>query len=73
MRKHTATKEEAKVIISQAEYIQTGIELNQLRYQKQMAVDYVINHNVISREVIASMLGIPSYMLKQSEQNGRAI
>jgi hypothetical protein len=73
MRKRTATKEQAKVIISQAEYIQTGIELNQLRYQKQMAVDYVIHHNVISREVIASMLGIPSYMLKQSEQNGRAI
>lgn len=73
MRKHTVKKEEAKVIISQAEYIQTGIELNQLRYQKQMAVDYVVNHNVISREVIASMLGIPSFMLKKSEPNGRAI
>lgn len=73
MRKHTVKKEEAKVIISQAEYIQTGIELNQLRYQKQMAVDYVVNHNVISREVIASMLGIPSFMLKKSEPNGRTI
>jgi hypothetical protein len=67
------TKEQAKVIISQAEYIQTGIELNQLRYQKQMAVDYVINHSVINREVIASMLGIPSFMLKKSEQNGRTV
>lgn len=73
MRKHTVKKEEAKVIISQAEYIQTGIELNQLRYQKQMTVDYVVNHNVISREVIASMLGIPSFMLKKSEPNGRTI
>lgn len=73
MRKHTVKKEEVKVIISQAEYIQTGIELNQLRYQKQMAVDYVVNHNVISREVIASMLGIPSFMLKKSEPNGRTI
>lgn len=73
MRKHTVKKEEAKVIISQAEYIQTGIELNQLRYQKQMAVDYVVNHNIISREVIASMLGIPSFMLKKSEPNGRTI
>lgn len=73
MRKRTATKEQAKVIISQAEYIQTGIELNQLRYQKQMAIDYVINHNVINREVIASMLGIPSFMLKKSEQNGRTV
>ena len=56
-----------KVVIPQKEYIQTGIELNNLRYQKQMAVDYILSHKVIDRKVIGSMLGVPVSILKKGE------
>ncbi len=57
-----------KVVVPQKEYIQTGIELNNLKYQKQMAVDYILNHKVLDRKVIGSMLGVPMAMLERGEQ-----
>ena len=56
-----------KVVIPQKEYIQTGIELNNLRYQKQMAVDYILNHKVLDRKVVGSMLGVPMSLLEKGE------
>ena len=56
-----------KVVISQKEYIQTGIELNNLKYQKQMAVDYILNHKVLDRKVVGSMLGVPMSLLERGE------
>ena len=56
-----------KVVIPQKEYIQTGIELNNLKYQKQMAVDYILNHKVLDRKVIGSMLGIPMSLIERGE------
>ena len=56
-----------RVVIPQKEYIQTGIELNNLKYQKQMAVDYILNHKVLDRKVIGSMLGIPVSMIEKGE------
>lgn len=61
-------KTEDKVVISQREYIQTGIELNNLKYQRQMASDYILNHKVLDRKVIGSMLGIPVSLLERGEQ-----
>ena len=57
-----------KVVIPQKEYIQTGIELNNLRYQKQMVVDYILNHKVLDRKVVGSMLGVPMSLLERGEQ-----
>ena len=56
-----------KVVIPQKEYIQTGIELNNLRYQKQMVVDYILNHKVLDRKVVGSMLGVPMSLLEKGE------
>lgn len=56
-----------KVVIPQKEYIQTGIELNNLKYQKQMAVDYILNHKVLDRKVVGSMLGVPMSLLEKGE------
>ena len=56
-----------KVVIPQKEYIQTGIELNNLKYQKQMVVDYILNHKVLDRKVVGSMLGVPMSLLERGE------
>ena len=56
-----------KVVIPQKEYIQTGIELNNLKYQKQMVVDYILNHKVLDRKVVGSMLGVPMSLLEKGE------
>lgn len=60
-------KAETQVQIPQKEYIQTGIELNNLKYQRQMAADYILNHKVLDRKVIGSMLGIPMSLLERGE------
>lgn len=56
-----------KVVVPQKDFINTGIELNNLRYQKKMAVDYILSHKVLDRKVIGSMLGVPMDLLERGE------
>lgn len=57
-------KKENKVVLTQQEYINLQVELNNLKYQKMNACDYILNHSVLDRKVIGAMLTIPQNMLE---------
>lgn len=56
-----------KMSITKDEYIKSQVERESLKYQKQMAVDYILNHKVLDRKVIGSMLGIPMSLIERGE------
>lgn len=56
-----------KMSITKDEYIKSQVEKESLRYQKQMAVDYILSHKILDRKVIGSMLGIPMSLIERGE------
>ena len=44
-----------KMSITKDEYIKSQVERESLKYQKQMAVDYILNHKVLDRKVIGKV------------------
>ena len=65
MFKKIYSSKEEKVVLTRKQYDAMTQELELLRYQKNLASNYVLDNNVLDRKILGIILLIPKNLLEK--------